>query len=431
MTSQIVSRNIERFLIRPFFLLCQLSGMFPYKLHWKLPFEWCYWATILCLIHLFILTFLLAFYITQVAMVINVKAGLLYISYNLAWVVHVAHSIDWIISFFIEKKLFVQIFQGYRKFYRYLLADQSDRSVINFTWKTFVAWEIMFYITAAALVLKSYYDRFVSDNNSNSDEDDVTNEQRETCAKLGFAVKKTTNRTILATVDQLEIFQYYFSKEVQDVFFWIHLVANIICINVVFLSEVFFMVMISIIFHAFSFIHKQIDGLLGNPDSIFNISVVHEPIDDLEAECDNIVRREMKSSNGLRVISALSVSPKRSKSGKSYHSNLRHVQHQNGISIRALWEQMEELIDLLEQVNQTFGMTLQFLSLEYLLLFPALLYFCIELYPSLSAVSLGGFATTVIILGIRSFVFTSVCARVHKETVAPISTLYRYVTLIH
>ena len=168
-------------------------------------------------------------------MVINVKAGLLYISYNLAWVVHVAHSIDWIISFFIEKKLFVQIFQGYRKFYRYLLADQSDRSVINFTWKTFVAWEIMFYITAAALVLKSYYDRFVSDNNSNSDEDDVTNEQRETCAKLGFAVKKTTNRTILATVDQLEIFQYYFSKEVQDVFFWIHLVANIICINVVFL----------------------------------------------------------------------------------------------------------------------------------------------------------------------------------------------------
>ena len=132
----------ERFVFRPFFLLCQLSGMFPYKLNWKLPFVWGYWATILCLVHLIILVFLLAFYIIQVAMVINVKAGLLYVSYNLAWVVHIAHSIDWILVFFIQKKLFVQIFQGYRKFYRYLLADRSDKSVINFTWKTFVAWEI-------------------------------------------------------------------------------------------------------------------------------------------------------------------------------------------------------------------------------------------------------------------------------------------------
>ena len=406
--------------------------MFPYKLNWKLPFAWCYWATILCLLHLLVLVFLLAFYIIQVAMVINVKAGLLYISYNLAWVVHIAHSIDWILVFFIKKKLFVQIFQGYRKFYRYLLADCSDKSVINFTWKTFVAWEIMFYITAAALVLKSYYDRFVKDTNDVGDGSQETEEQKETCRKLGFSIKESNNRTILATIDQLEILQTYFSQDAQNVFFWIHLVANIICINVVFLSEVFFMVMISIIFHAFSFIHKQIDGLLGNPDSIFNISVVHEPIDDIETECDNIVRREVKTTTGLRVMSALSVSPKRIKSGRSFHSNNHH--RENGISIRALWEQMEELIDLLEQVNQVFGMTLQFLSLEYLLLFPALLYFCIELYPSLSAISLGGFATTVIILGIRSFVFTSVCARVHEETVAPINTLYRYIwehTSIH
>ena len=55
--------------------------------------------------------------------------------------------------------MFMYIVQGYRKFYRYLLADGSDRSVIRFTWKTFVGWEIMFYITATALILKSYSDR--------------------------------------------------------------------------------------------------------------------------------------------------------------------------------------------------------------------------------------------------------------------------------
>ena len=38
----------------------------------------------------------------------------------------------------------------------------SDKSVIKFTWKTFVSWEIMFYIAAAVLVFKSYYDRFFS-----------------------------------------------------------------------------------------------------------------------------------------------------------------------------------------------------------------------------------------------------------------------------
>jgi hypothetical protein len=32
------------------------------------------------------------------------------------------------------------------------------------------------------------------------------------------------------------------------------------------------------------------------------------------------------------------------------------------------------------QVNDVFGMTLQFLSLEYLIFFPALLYFCIGKY---------------------------------------------------
>lgn len=38
---------------------------------------------------------------------------------------------------------------------------------------------------------------------------------------------------------------------------------------------------------------------------------------------------------------------------------------------------MEELIDLLEQCNDVFGLTLMFLSLEYLLLFPSLIYFCL------------------------------------------------------
>ena len=31
------------------------------------------------------------------------------------------------------------------------------------------------------------------------------------------------------------------------------------------------MVMVSVIYHAFSFLHTQIDELLGNPDSIFNV----------------------------------------------------------------------------------------------------------------------------------------------------------------
>ena len=57
---------------------------------------------------------------SQVIMVVSEEAGLLYISYNLAWCVHVAHCVDFIFLFYEDKKHFAQIFQGYRKFYRYL-----------------------------------------------------------------------------------------------------------------------------------------------------------------------------------------------------------------------------------------------------------------------------------------------------------------------
>ena len=122
------------------------------------------------------LLLLFVFYSYQAIESIKNKDALLYIIYNFSWVIHVVHAIDWIVNFFHDRKLFVQIFQGYRKFYRYLfvlvgafllalllrylLADMSDKSVIKFTWKTFVSWEIMFYIAAAVLVFKSYYDRF-------------------------------------------------------------------------------------------------------------------------------------------------------------------------------------------------------------------------------------------------------------------------------
>ena len=122
----------------------------------------CYWGTILCLLNLFWLILLFVFYSYQAIESIKNKDALLYIIYNFSWVIHVVHAIDWIVNFFHDRKLFVQIFQGYRKFYRYLLADMSDKSVIKFTWKTFVSWEIMFYIAAAVLVFKSYYDRFFS-----------------------------------------------------------------------------------------------------------------------------------------------------------------------------------------------------------------------------------------------------------------------------
>lgn len=68
---------------------------------------------------------------------------------------------------------------------------------------------------------------------------------------------------------------------------------------------------------------------------------------------------------------------------------------------------------------------LQMVSLEYMLLFPALLYFCIELYPSLSTLSLVGFALSVVVLSIRSFFFTHSAASVYQEAMAPKSTLYR------
>lgn len=82
---------------RPFFLLCQLSGMFPYQLNWKLTFSWGYWATWLCLLYLTIMILMLIFYITSVVMVISAQAGLLYIAYNLAWVAHFAHCVDFIL----------------------------------------------------------------------------------------------------------------------------------------------------------------------------------------------------------------------------------------------------------------------------------------------------------------------------------------------
>ena len=243
------------------------------------------------------------------------------------------------------------------------------------------------------------------------------------CQSFGHFDQNQTvsNRTILATMDQLEFISANVSESVLTVIFWLNLVANIITVNVVFLSEVFVMVFVSIIYHAFSFIHNQIDKLLGNPDSIFSINVVHEPLQTIEDEADQIVKKELKKQQGWRQINDLSVSVSISPNRPSNNNN----PEQCSLTIRALWEQMEELIDLLEQINHVFGMTLQFLSLEYLLLFPALLYFSIELYPTLSAISIVAFISSFAILGIRSFIFTFVCARVNKEAVAPIDTLYR------
>ena len=178
----------------------------------------------------------------------------------------------------------------------------SDKSVIKFTWKTFVSWEIMFYIAAAVLVFKSYYDRFGFSVSETPEEVAKRRVILETCTQFGFVQSGSTgNRTLLATVDQLSWMQDAFSKPFLDLIFWINLAANIICLNITFLSEVFFMVMISIIFHAFIFIHKQIDGLLGNPDSIFNINVVHEPLENAETEADHIVRKELKEAQVLNT----------------------------------------------------------------------------------------------------------------------------------
>ena len=282
----------------------------------------------------------------------------------------------------------------------------------------------MFYISAALLILKSYYDRFLSKDSLPEDTLEITEEQRELCAHSGYKIRDETNRTILSTIDQLPFIRERVSESVINILFWINLVANTICMNVVFLSEVFVMVFVSIVYHAFAFIHKQIDKLLGNPDTIFSINVVHEPTN-IEDEADKIVKKELKAQRGVRsrgrLIDDLSFSVSISPNNRPNYEQ----QKECSITIRALWEQMEELIDLLEQINHVFGMTLQFLSLEYLLLFPALLYFAIELYPTLSAISIIAFLSSFFILGLRSFIFTYVCARVNKEAVAPISTLYR------
>ncbi|XP_023340653.1 uncharacterized protein LOC111710758 [Eurytemora carolleeae] len=415
--AELINHQDTRFVkdFKPFFFLCQISGLFPQELSWKLPFSWCYWGTFVSLAHLLILLFLLGFYIVQVGL--KLRTGLLFVSYNLAWIVHISHSIDWILVFFHQKKTFKQIWQGYRKFYRYLLADRSDRSCIRFTWKTFIGWEIMFILTAAALLVKSYSDRFfcVEENSHNT-----------TTTTIPFTGSNIKFRqTILATVDQLDIVRNNSTVIIQDVLFWIHLACNLLCLNVVFLSEVFFMMLISVIFHAFSFLHKQINELLGKPDSVFHLQAIHDPLDDMESiNMENVLRSDLKSAKTRSRRSSRFGGPGREGGGGGEEGG-EGTRPNVGISIRALWEQMEELIDLLDQVNSVFGMTLQFLALEYLIFFPALLYFVIELYPELSYLSLAGFLVTCIILGIRSFVFTSVCARVHEESQAPINTLYR------
>ena len=178
--------------------------MFPYQLNWKLTFSWGYWATWLCLLYLTIMIIMLLFYITSVVMVVSAQAGLLYVAYNLAWVAHFAHCVDFILLFYTDRKEFAHIFQGYRKFYRYLLADRSDKSVIRFTWKTFVAWELMFYITAALLILKSYYDRFLKEDSSHDGESaEMSGEHERMCEEHGYFMKDNSNRTVMATLDQL------------------------------------------------------------------------------------------------------------------------------------------------------------------------------------------------------------------------------------
>ena len=48
-------------------------------------------------------------FIVQVVMVVAERAGFLYIAYNLSWVVHVFHSIDFILLFYLDKKDFVHM----------------------------------------------------------------------------------------------------------------------------------------------------------------------------------------------------------------------------------------------------------------------------------------------------------------------------------
>ena len=278
--------------------------MFPNKLSETLPFSWCYPGTWVCLVHFVFLVLLLLFYIVQTGL--TMQTGLLYVSYNLSWVLHIGHSVEWIGNFFFKKRLWGQIFQGYRRFYRYLLADSSEKSVIRFTWKLFVSWTVMFYMTAAALILKSYFDRFPEDaKKADGPAAAVQNELAGRCLQIGYVRPAAGNATyksakpILATIDQVEAVHGVTTEAVRNVLFWLHLIANVVCINVVFISEVFIMFMITIMYHAFLFIHNEIDSLLGNPDSIFNVAVIHDPMDELEEEMDRYVKTEIRTNRRI------------------------------------------------------------------------------------------------------------------------------------
>ena len=73
---------------RPFFLLCQLSGMFPNKLNWKLSFSWGYWATYFCLANVCVMIILLIFYVSQVRRQLHVSIPYTYTKICLLFHVH-------------------------------------------------------------------------------------------------------------------------------------------------------------------------------------------------------------------------------------------------------------------------------------------------------------------------------------------------------
>lgn len=84
--------------------------------------------------------------------------------------------------------------------------------------------------------------------------------------------------------------------------------------------------------------YLQLNDQLGCPDDEFSVKILNDPIDDYEIEMEEVVRREMKFGGPAKRHSKL---PRHNK------------------SIRELWEQTEELIDLLEKLNATFGMVSQ------------------------------------------------------------------------
>ena len=66
-------------------------------------------------------------------------------------------------------------------------------TLFRFTWKTFISWEIMFYITAAALLLKSYSDR----SSQLQTEDRITDRQTdEKNIHIGGIERQTDRSTI-------------------------------------------------------------------------------------------------------------------------------------------------------------------------------------------------------------------------------------------